>query len=188
MPAPSIGLAVIVASIRPERIGPVVADWFIRTAAERDDVSLTRIDLLDFALPPDLSTSAAGTALASAVGSADAVVVVTPEYNHGYPASLKTALDTVKYEWRGKPIGFVSYGGLSGGVRATEQLRLVAAELHMVSVRDSVAFHRVRRAFDENGGTGDGAAVDSAARMLEQLHWWATAAKTLGTERAYPGQ
>ncbi|MDJ0392734.1 NAD(P)H-dependent oxidoreductase [Rhodococcus sp. G-MC3] len=188
MVADPVELAVVVASVRAERIGPVVADWIVRVTSERREFTVTTIDLLGYVLPADLSPSSGGTALAAAIGRADAVVVVTPEYNHGYPGSLKNALDSVKYEWRGKPIGFVSYGGLAGGIRATEQLRQVAAELHMVSVRDSVAVHRVRRAFDGQGNTADGAIVDSAGRMLDQLHWWATAARSLQDVRPYPGQ
>lgn len=182
-----IRLAVVLASVRPGRIGPVVAEWFLRTVSERSDVVATKIDLMDAGLPADLSPSPAGEAFAAAIGAVDAVVIVTPEYNHGYPGALKTAIDTVKYQWRGKPIGFVSYGGLGGGLRATEQLRQVAAELHMVSVRDSVGFHRVRAAFDENGHTEDSVAVDAAGRMLGQLHWWATASKAQSRAFAYPG-
>lgn len=182
-----MNLAVIVASVRPERIGPVVADWFLGRVADRVDVVATTLDLADYDLPVDLRSSAAANEFAAAIGAADAFVVVTPEYNHGYPGSLKTALDSVKHEWRGKPIGFVSYGGLSGGLRATEQLRQVVAELHMVSVRDSVGFHRVRKAFDEHGRTSDGAALDASSRMLDQLHWWATASASARTGRPYPG-
>ncbi|MCC8929585.1 NAD(P)H-dependent oxidoreductase [Rhodococcus sp. I2R] len=186
-PAP-VRLTVVVASVRPERFGPVVAEWFSRTVAERSDFEASTLDLIDLDLPIDLSPSQGAEALVSAIGAAQAVVAVTPEYNHGYPASLKVALDTVKYEWRGKPIGFVSYGGISGGMRATEQLRQVAAELHMVSVRDSVAFPRARRAFDEQGCTSNEAAADSATRMLDQLHWWATASTMAASVRPYPGQ
>ncbi|WP_245819917.1 NADPH-dependent FMN reductase [Rhodococcoides yunnanense] len=182
-----LNLAVIVASVRPGRLGPVVADWFLDRVAARGGFSATTLDLLDFDLPADLTPSPAGEAFASAIGAADAIVAVTPEYNHGYPASLKTALDSVKYEWRGKPIGFVSYGGLSGGLRATEQLRQVVAELHMVSVRDSVGFHRARKAFDDLGETTDPAATDASMRMLGQLHWWAALSARNSAIEHYPG-
>ncbi len=69
------------------------------------------------------------------------VVVVTPEYNHGYPASLKQAIDIPHAEWQRKAVGFVSYGGLAGGMRAVEQLRQVFAELHCTTVRETVSFH-----------------------------------------------
>ena len=183
-----IELAVVVGSVRPDRLGPTVAQWFVRIVAERSEFVANTIDLIDLDLPADLSPSPGADTLAAAVSSADAVVLVTPEYNHGYPGSLKIALDTVKYEWRGKPVGFVSYGGLYGGARAVEQLRQVAAELHMVSVRDSVGFPRARKTFGADPVVVDGPAVDSAARLLDQVQWWATAAKTLRASRPYPGQ
>ncbi|MGB6183146.1 MAG: NAD(P)H-dependent oxidoreductase [Rhodococcus sp. (in: high G+C Gram-positive bacteria)] len=166
-------LGVIIGSVREGRIGPTVARWFVREATADGRFEVRVLDLADVDLPQDLSGVGDTDTVAKWVDECDAFVMVTPEYNHGYPASLKLALDSVKYEWRGKPVGFVSYGGLAGGVRAVEQLRLVAAELHMVSVRDAVSFVRVRKAFDADGETSDGAAVDGAARMLEQMLWWA---------------
>ncbi len=182
-----IRLAVVVASVRPERLGLVVADWFVREVKKGSSFDVSTVDLLDLDLPVDLAPSPGARRLTDVIDAADAVVLVTPEYNHGYPASLKIALDTVKYEWRGKPIGFVSYGGVSGGMRATEQLRQVAAELHMVSVRDSVAFPRARKAFDADGRTSDAVAPDAASRMLDQLHWWASATIMATSVRPYPG-
>ncbi len=61
--------------------------------------------------------------------------MITPEYNHGYPASLKQAIDVPRDEWREKAVGFVSYDGVSGGLRVVEQLRQVFAELHTVTMR-----------------------------------------------------
>ncbi|MEU1985350.1 NAD(P)H-dependent oxidoreductase [Nocardia sp. NPDC019395] len=180
-------LEVIVASIRPERFAPVVADWFVRTAADRPEFDTGVMDLLDIPLPPDLSETPETAVFRQRLAAADAFVAVTSEYNHGYPASLKTALDSAKHEWRAKPIGFVSYGGLSGGLRAVEQLRQVVAEIHMVSVRESVSFHRARKRFDAAGNTTDGAAVDAADRMLTQLAWWGRALATARNADPYPG-
>lgn len=184
----SLHLAVVLASVRPGRKGPVVAEWFLRAVAQHGLFDATLLDLAEFDLPSDLTKTDSSSEFASAIGISDAVVVVTPEYNHGYPGALKNALDSVKYEWRGKPIGFVSYGGMSGGGRATEQLRQVVAELHMVSVRDSVAFPSVRSAFDANGNTEYGPAVDAADRMLSQLSWWAAAVNRQAAHTPYPGQ
>ncbi len=69
------------------------------------------------------------------IDRADAFVVVTPEYNHAYPAVLKFMIDCAYAEWQAKPVAFVSYGGISGGLRAVEQLRLVFAELHADAAR-----------------------------------------------------
>ncbi|MET0318997.1 MAG: NAD(P)H-dependent oxidoreductase [Rhodococcus fascians] len=181
-----IELAVIVGSVRPQRLGPSVAQWFVDVAGQRAEFSVSLLDLLELELQSDLSPSAGAERLAETISSAAAVVVVTPEYNHGYPASVKTALDTLKYEWRGKPIGFVSYGGMFGGARAVEQLRSVATELHMVTVRDSVGFARARKVFGGNRIPETGPELDSANRMLDQLWWWASAAAARGAVDPYP--
>ncbi|AXK86383.1 MULTISPECIES: NADPH-dependent FMN reductase [Nocardia] len=180
-------LEVIVASVRPERFAPVVADWFLRTVRARPEFDTGVIDLLDTPLPVDLTENSEVAAFRARLAAADAFVAVTSEYNHGYPASLKTAFDSAKHEWRAKPIGFVSYGGLSGGLRAVEQLRQVVAEIHMVSVRETVSFHQAKRRFDADGQTADGAAVDAAGRMIGQLAWWARALRDARRADPYPG-
>ncbi|QLY31899.1 NADPH-dependent FMN reductase [Nocardia huaxiensis] len=180
-------LEVIVASTRPGRFAPVVADWFLREAREDPHFEVGVIDLAETPLPADLSETPEVTAYRERIAAADAFVAVTSEYNHGYPAPLKTALDSAKREWRAKPIGFVSYGGLSGGLRAVEQLRQVVAEIHMVSVRETVSFHEAKRKFDRAGQTQDGAAIDAAARLLHQLAWWARTLKAARLSDPYPG-
>ena len=88
--------------------------------------------------------AAAAHAIASErerVGRADAFVVITPEYNHSYPAALKQFIDLIKAEWQAKPASFVSYGGMSGGLRVVEHLRNVFTEMHTVTIRDIVSFH-----------------------------------------------
>ncbi len=166
MNSTSFALAVIIASVREGRFGPVVADWFVGQAKQRDDVSIDVIDLADTPIP--------SANLASRIGAADAFVVVTPEYNHGYPGPLKTAIDSVGRQWQAKPVGFVCYGGLSGGLRAVEQLRIVFAELHTVTIRETVSFHGAHGRFDEHGAPREAAAVNTAAGvLLDQLAWWA---------------
>ncbi|HEY6489589.1 MAG: NAD(P)H-dependent oxidoreductase [Terracidiphilus sp.] len=116
------------------------------------------------------------------IGACDAFVVVTPEYNHGYPAPLKALIDSVGAEWQAKPVAFVSYGGISGGLRAVEQLRLVFAELHAVTVRDSVSFSGAWDQFDATGALLHPERTErSMAAMLARLRWWAVA---LATARA----
>lgn len=181
-----VRLEIVVASVRAGRFAPVVADWFAETARRRDEFVVGVIDLAATPLPQDLSGGPAVEDFTRRVGAAEAFVVVTSEYNHGYPAALKTALDTVKHEWRTKPIGFVSYGGVSGGLRAVEQLRQVVVEVHMVPVRESVSFHRVKHAFAQDGTTADGAAIDSAERMLDQIGWWARTVRAGRSRVRYP--
>lgn len=171
-------LGVIVGSVREGRFGPVVADWFVGQAKQRDDVSVDVIDLADTPIP--------SADFASRIRMADAFVIVTPEYNHGYPGPLKTAIDSVGQQWRAKPVGFVSYGGISGGLRAVEQLRAVFAELHTVTVRETVSFHGARGQFDEHGAPRERDAVNAAASaLLNQLAWWAHALQQARAARPY---
>ena len=180
-----IRLATILGSTRPGRFGPVAGNWFARAVSARDDIELDLIDLADVGLPAALPAEPdeAVSAYVERIDRADALVIVTPEYNHGYPASLKQAIDVAHAEWNAKPVAFVSYGGMSGGSRAVEQLRQVFAELHTVTTRDTVAFPGIR--FDDQGNPHEADAVDAAAKiMLDQLTWWAHALRD--AKRTHP--
>ena len=119
--------------------------------------------------------------------AADAFVIVTPEYNHSFPAPLKNALDRYGSPWRGRPVGFISYGGLSGGLRAVEQLRLVLAELHGATLRETVSFHNHWERFDDAGRPRDGKATEAAAaRFLDQLAWWGEGLRRARAAAPYP--
>src|SRR5271165_2393581 len=122
-----LNLAIIIGSTRKGRFAPVVARWFVGQAERRDDMAVDVIDLADTQLPDVLSGEPGPevAAVTTRLAAADAFVVVTPEYNHSFPAPLKNAIDWHSREWRAKPVGFVSYGGIGGGLRAVEQLRLV---------------------------------------------------------------
>lgn len=170
-----LNLAVIIGSTRQGRFGDTVARWFVGQARTRADMAIDLVDLADFDLPAVYPSQPvpAVQAFAERIERAEAFVVVTPEYNHGYPASLKQAIDLVHGQWRGKPVGFVSYGGMSGGLRAVEQLRQVFAELSTVTMRDTVSFHNAGGRFDEAGAPRDAAACEAAAKtMLDDLAWW----------------
>lgn len=170
-------LAVIVASVRDGRFAPVVRDWFIDRASARPELELEEVDLVEVA---------AGPAFTASIGAADAVMVITPEYNHSFPGALKTAIDSVGPEWRGKPVAFVSYGGISGGLRAVEALRPVFAELHAVTIRETVSFHGAWGRFDADGEPLDAAEVDAAlSNMLDQLEWWAESLREAREARPY---
>jgi NAD(P)H-dependent FMN reductase len=117
---------------------------------------------------------------------ADAFVVVTPEYNHGYPASLKQAIDLPREQWQAKPVAFVSYGGIGGGLRAVEQLRQVFAELHAYTIRDTVSFHNYGELFDRSGQLIDPSGPNAGAKvLLDRLTWWASALRSARNARPY---
>ncbi|MFD5459714.1 NADPH-dependent FMN reductase, partial [Streptomyces olivaceus] len=143
---------------------------------------------------PDLPTTLARTPEATAalaeitpkLAGADAFVVLTPEYNHSFPAGLKNVIDWHFTEWRAKPVGLVSYGGLAGGLRAVEHLRQVFAELHAVTVRDTVSFHNAGQSFGDEGRLRDPSGPDAAAKaMLDQVVWWGRALREAKEKRPY---
>ena len=183
-----IRVAIIIGSTREGRFGPTVARWFAEGAVQRPDMLVEVVDLAELDLPaaypkhfgPEVQ------AYLARLDAADAFVVVTPEYNHSFPAALKQAIDLGKREWQAKPVAFVSYGGMSGGLRAVEHLRQVFAELHAVTMRDTVSFHNFRQQFDQSGQPIDGVGTGAAAKaMLDQLAWWAIALRTARAERPY---
>ena len=131
-------IQVILGSTRNGRLGDRVAAWFMGHASVRRDLTAELVDLRDWPLPffdeptPPIRggyANPAQRAWAAKVEAADGYVFVSPEYNHGYTAVLKNALDHLYAEWTYKPAGFVGYGGLGGGIRAVEQLRQVVVEL-----------------------------------------------------------
>lgn len=181
MTSKQLQLAIIIGSTRRRRFGPTAGTWFAGRAAQHQGFGIDLIDLADGALPAVLNdfgdpTPGPVEELGTRLAAADAFVVVTPEYNHSYPSSLKLAIDWFRDEWQAKPVGFVSYGGISGGLRAVEHLRTVFAEMHAVTIRETVSFHDFHRAFGPDGQPVDGEVTGAAAkRLLDQLTWWAQA-------------
>ncbi|MEU9097113.1 NAD(P)H-dependent oxidoreductase [Streptomyces sp. NPDC048361] len=187
-------LTVVVASNREGRFAPVVADWFLARAREHQGLAVEVVDLAETELPSALSYHPSPAAQAQLdlvtpkLAQADAFVVITPEYNHSFPAPLKNVIDWHFAQWQAKPVGFVSYGGISGGLRAVEQLRQVFAELHAVTVRDTVSFHQAQGLFDEDGEHREPLQADAAVKkMLDQVVWWAQALREAKERRPYTG-
>lgn len=175
---PRVHLAVIYGSTREGRRCESIVRWTVSQIEGDGPFTVNTIDPAELGSPAlhPRKDDPALLALKERLALADGFIVVTPEYNHGYPAPLKLLIDSVGSEWRGKPVGFVSYGGLSGGLRAVEQLRLVFAELHAATIRDGVAFTNVWDQFDPSGELKNSDRAEGAmATMLAQLHWWASA-------------
>ncbi|MEU6712028.1 NAD(P)H-dependent oxidoreductase [Nonomuraea sp. NPDC046802] len=180
-------LAVITGSVREGRFGPTVTNWFAEQAGEHALFAVDVIDLAETPLPvtlpatPEEMTDVDGRPedrrrLARRLAGADAFVVVTPEYNHSYPASLKNVIDWHFTEWQAKPVALISYGGWGGGIRAIEHLRTVFAELHAVTIRNSISFDQHWQRFDADGRPVDPVGPNGAAKaLLDQLGWWSRA-------------
>jgi NAD(P)H-dependent FMN reductase len=175
-------LAIIIGSVRAGRIAPAVTGWLLSQLESHKNISIDVIDLADLQLPANLDGGGDAPAFLKRIDASDAFIVVTPEYNHGYPGALKTAIDTAREEWYAKPVGFVSYGGIAGGLRSVEQLRLVFAELHAVTIRQAVSFHRVH---DMLSGAGRLRDTTAAHSMLGQLSWWACALRKARAENQF---
>jgi len=183
-----INLALIYGSTREGRFCDTVADWAAAEITGRSEFTLDLIDpaALDLPTRQQRRDNAALRALRQRIDQADAFIVVTPEYNHGYPAPLKFLIDSVDDQWQAKPVAFVSYGGISGGLRAVEQLRLVFAELHAVTIRDSVSFANPWAKFGADGKLlePDGPR-QSMATLLARLRWWAIALRSARNAAPY---
>jgi NAD(P)H-dependent FMN reductase len=191
-------LVILIGSVREGRFGPTVAGWVAERARDHGAFEVDVVDLADVEIPlvlPAESPKAAGAAyprpagmadLTAALDAADAFVLVTPEYNHSYPASLKAAIDWHFSQWTAKPVAFVSYGGSAGGRHAVLHLENVLTELHAVTIRGGLAFPNYFHNF-ENGRPVDLEAGDHAKAMLEQLVWWASALRKARANAPYPG-
>jgi len=138
-------LALLTRNVDAGRFGTLVTRWFARECERSDEFKL---DLIDLSAVP-----LAG--LPARIEDADAVVIVTAEYNHAYPGDLKTAIDAVRRPWYGKPIAFVVYGGRSGGLRAADE------ELGAKGFRQSAQW--------QWGGPGDGTRSRDEMRALDAL-------------------
>ncbi|KPH97916.1 NADPH-dependent FMN reductase [Actinobacteria bacterium OK074] len=191
-------LVVVVGSVREGRFGPVVASWVAEQAAVHGAFDVDVVDLAEYDVPlelPAASPKYAGDAyprpagmapLTSALAAADAFVVVTPEYNHSYPASLKAAIDWHFTQWQAKPVAFVGYGGASGGRHAMLHLENVLTELHAVSMRERLAFPNYFTAW-QDGRPLDPESAGYAKTLLDQLAWWALALRAARDTAPYPG-
>lgn len=185
----ALKLHVIIASTRPGRVGPTVARWFHEIARRHAGFDTELVDLADFRLPvydeprhPVLQQyeHEHTKAWAKSVAAADAYVLVTPEYNYGPTPALVNALNYVSKEWNYKPAAFVSYGGISGGMRGVQATKPTLNTLKMVPINEAVVFPMVSQHMDTQGAlAASELQTASATALLDELHRWATALKSM---------
>jgi NAD(P)H-dependent FMN reductase len=180
-------IKIIVGSTRPNRFSEQPALWILAKAGQRQDLDVELLDLRDYPLPffeepmppgmaKDSYTHPVVTRWREKIKEADGFIMVTPEYNHGYPAVLKNALDYVYYAWSRKAVAFVSWGGV-GGARGVEQLRAVAVELDMAPTRFAVHMANFWALLDENGKIKTESFERAGDALLDHLTWWSRALK-----------
>jgi NAD(P)H-dependent FMN reductase len=177
-------LQIIVGSTRPGRIGLPIAEWFAAAAKDHDsgfDVEL--VDLAEHDLPlmdepnhPRLHqyTKEHTKRWSATIERGDAYVFVHPEYNYSFNAALKNAIDYLHAEWADKPVSFVSYGGISAGLRATQALKQVVTTLRMVPVFEAVPIPQASKYLDDEGvfvpNEMIAASVGPLVKELARLH------------------
>lgn len=185
-----LNLHVVTASTRPGRQGPAVAAWFGDHARKHGKFNIEMVDLQELNLPmldepnhPRLKqyVHEHTKEWSKIVDRADAFAFVTPEYNFSSPPSLVNAMDFLFQEWAYKPVGFVSYGGVSGGIRSVQMTKLLATSLKMMPMVESVHIPFFSKQIDKESGSFMASDINGKAAdvMLDELLRWAEALKTL---------
>jgi NAD(P)H-dependent FMN reductase len=176
-------IQVVLGTTRPGRFSEGVAGWVTERLSGRPDLEVELIDLRDHELPfftgdppakaPRAYPDDAVARLGQTLDRADGYVMLVAEYNHGYPAVLKNAMDWTFVEWRRKPVAFVGWGNV-GGARAIEQLRLVSVEYEMAPLRHAVHILPAQMIAARGGDPEPFAALDPRLDLLaDDLLWWA---------------
>jgi len=178
-------LNIIVCSTRPTRAGLPIAQWFHSFAQKHGGFDCELVDLAAFNLPvfdepehPRLQKyqHEHTKKWSASVASADAFVFVTPEYNYGPPPSFVNALNYLNREWHYKPAGFVSYGGVSGGIRAVQTEKLALTTMKVVPLLEAVTIPNfMQHITEEKTFTPNQLHEDSASAMLNELIRWSRA-------------
>jgi NAD(P)H-dependent FMN reductase len=172
-------LQIIIASTRPGRVGLPVAQWFQERAVAHGGFDVELVDLAEVALPfldepnhPRLRRYEHQHTKdwSAKVDAADAFAFVMPEYNYGFNAPLKNAIDFLNQEWRYKPVGFVSYGGVAAGTRAVQMAKQVVTTLKMTPLSEAVSIPFVRQFLDDEERLQANEVMEHAAvAMLDEL-------------------
>lgn len=185
----ALKLHTIITSTRPGRVGPVVAEWFHGYAKEHGVFDAELVDLASFNLPvfdepkhPRLAQyeHAHTKKWSASVAAADAIVFVTPEYNYGVSPALVNALTYLVGEWAYKPVAFVGYGGVSGGLRAVQHIKPILTTLKMMPIPEAVAVPGYGSFLGPNAEFKANDLIAASAKgVLDELAKWAGALKPL---------
>ena len=182
-------LQIIIASTRPGRVGPSVASWIHERAVAHGGFDVELVDLAEVNLPmfdepkhPRFRQYAHQHTKdwSATIERADAFIFVVPEYNYGFNAAIKNAIDYLNAEWQHKPVGFVSYGGVAAGTRAVQMLKQVITTLKMVPMFDAVNIPFVQQFLDEERRLQPNDIMEGAATaMLDELVRWTASLRAL---------
>ena len=181
-------LGVVVASVRQGRVGYPIAEWMVAAVGVHGAFSPRLIDLRALDLPlleepahPRLQqyTDQRTRNWSGIVSETDAFVFVTPEYNHSVPPALVNALDHLYVEWNYKAAGFVSYGGVSGGLRSVQSAKPLLCALKVVPIVEAVTLPSVHKQVEDGRFKAEPSHQKAASIMLDELKRWTDALAVL---------
>jgi NAD(P)H-dependent FMN reductase len=181
-------LALILGSTRPGRAGLAIARWFEERARAHGRFEVDFVDLAEVALPfvdePEHPRFGRYQhehtwAWSRRISAADAFVLVTPEYNHGAPPALVNAIDYLVKEWAYKPAALVSYGGVSGGTRAAQILKLMLMGLRVPVISEAVVLPFVPQHLQDGRFHAPEASEKAVPPLLDELLRWTEALRPL---------
>lgn len=172
-------IPILLGTAREGRRTENAARFVLAETQKRPEIETELVDVRDFRMPATDNSEASPTALRwkEKMARADGLIIVSPEYNHGYPGELKMMLDLAYECYARKPLGICGTGGMLGGGRMVEQLRLIAIELKMVPIPAAIYFTRIKERFDEKGAITDSAYHERAQKFLDEFIWYAKALK-----------
>jgi len=174
-------IPVLLGTNRKQRNSAHVAKWLVGEIEKRSDIETRLFDVKDFVFPQDDYGQGLKDLFPEwrdTIISADGLIVVSPEYNHGYPGSLKAVLDLLLREYIHKAVAFVGVSaGPWGGTRVIESMVPMVRELGLAVTFSDLNFAKVQNTFDGEGRMLDPAFESRAAGFLDELVWMATVLK-----------
>lgn len=182
-------LKIIITSTRPGRKSPAFANWIAEEGKKHSDFNIEILDLAKINLPffdepvhPVMKQYQHQHTKdwSAKIEEADAFIIVTPEYNYGFTGVFKNAIDYLHHEWKHKPVGIVSYGGVSAGTRAAQMMKQVLTTLSMMPLNEAVSVPMFTKFFNDDGELTPNEEMEKAANnMYTALLKWAQALQPL---------
>jgi len=176
-----LNIPVLLGTNRKMRKSVFVAKWLVGQMEKRPEIRTLLFDVADFALPHDDYGQGLKDSFPEwrdAIVNADGLVIVTPEYNHGYPGSLKAVLDLLLREYVHKAVAFVGVSaGVWGGTRVIEAMVPMVRELGLAVTFTDLNFPKVEKLFDDQGNLLDSAFDQRAKDFLDELVWMSSVLK-----------
>lgn len=181
-------IPVVLGTARAGRSSEQVANYVVSVLEGRDDITTELVDVKEhvkdaITIPPwgEDGADKTGSAWKDIVGKSNALILIIPEYNHGYPGELKILLDSLWGHYKGLPVMMVGVSaGTLGGARVLDHVKPVLVEMHLTPIRESVTFSKVKEAFNDDGSIKDEKTTDYLNKVVTELVATAKVVNQLG--------